>query len=239
MSDSFAPRFRSLRSTFVALTAAVALAAAGATANAAVGDAPPAQTTGGAVSSTPHKTAEFNGVVYALAYRGSTIYVGGDFTSAFYNGKTYPRQRLAAVNATTGALLPWAPTADKAVVGLAVDGSSVYATGSFAHVGGQKRDSIAKIDGDTGAVAAFKHTVSGTAKAVAAGNGLLYLVGHITAVDGHKRANTAAFSLATVYSTTAGSRPPTTPWRPSRPHPTGCTWAAASTARTRSAPPAG
>ena len=50
-----------------------------------------------------------NGSIITIVASGQTIYVGGSFTT--FHGQ--PRARLAAVDAATGALLPWSPQASE------------------------------------------------------------------------------------------------------------------------------
>jgi len=149
----------------------------------------------------------FNGTVLTIAYAKNTVYVGGDFTAALVNGKPVARGRLAAIDARTGELLPWAPVADGRVKSLVADGSSIYLAGDFARVAGQKRDSLARVDATSGALhSTFKHSISGRPMAAFAAHGRLYVGGTITAVDGQKRDRLAAFSL--------GSGTLDTRWRP-------------------------
>ena len=80
------------------------------------------------------------GRVLAMVERGGVVYLGGEFTGFVppSGGPVTPRSFLAAIDAATGKLLPWNPTADGSVRALAVsaDGRRLYVGGDFNAIGG-------------------------------------------------------------------------------------------------------
>ncbi len=116
------------------------------------------------VSATPESTANVGGTaVRAIVRVGNVVYLGGDFTQLTSpTGTVFPRQYLAAVDATTGQVLPWNPSADRPVYSLAAspDGTRIYAGGQFRFIGGQARTRLAAINPNTGAPLAWTPSVS-------------------------------------------------------------------------------
>jgi trimeric autotransporter adhesin len=148
------------------------------------------------VSSEPDNTPQTDGVVFSVLPVGNRIYLGGDFTHV----GGVARNRLAAIDATTGELTDWSPGANGKVLALAAspDGSRIYAGGSFGTIGGLTRTRLAAIDAITGAVdASFSTRIDKSVRAIAVLGNRLYMGGDFTSVQRQSRTRLASVDGAT------------------------------------------
>src|SRR3954452_14596077 len=100
--------------------------------------------------------AQPDGRVDAMAFRGSTLYLGGSFSHVVdRSGVSRVRGGLAAVDTASCDLTSWTSSADANVSALVVSGDKVYVAGSFTHVGGLARNRLAALDDSTAAVLPF------------------------------------------------------------------------------------
>jgi hypothetical protein len=127
-----------------------------------------------------------NGGVGALAVSGSTVYVGGSFTSIGGQARSY----LAALD-SSGRATTWNPGPDKQVGILTVSGSTVYAGGGFTSIGGQPRHGLAAID-TLGSVMSWNPNPDGWPSAIAVAGSIVYVGGSFTSIGGQPRSRIAA-----------------------------------------------
>ena len=109
----------------------------------------------------PSSSYQANGTVRKIIVVGNTAYLGGDFTAMIPSGggTAVTRNHAAAVDMTTGNLLPWNPNVNGTVRALLASGGNVYLGGSFTTVGGAAHKNMVEVNGTTGApVAAFANT---------------------------------------------------------------------------------
>ncbi len=121
------------------------------------------------------------GIVHALAYSGSTVYLGGVFTAV--NG--VPRNNLAAINYETGEILPFNPNVSSKVQALVLDGSTLYAGGAFTTVNGGTvtRHYLASFDTATGTATGFDPDPNWNVRSLALNGGTLYAGGDFSKVN--------------------------------------------------------
>lgn len=92
------------------------------------------------------------------------------------------RSNLAAIDLTTGSVLPWAPAVNDAVHALAAEGDTVYAGGLFTDVSGQPRSRLAALDATTGAVRAWTPApMSGIVRDIELDTAHVYALGALSA----------------------------------------------------------
>jgi hypothetical protein len=68
-------------------------------------------------------------VVRSIVAAADRVYIAGEFRYVGAGPNRTVRNRLAAVDLTTGALLPWDPSADDVVSALALRDSMLYVGG--------------------------------------------------------------------------------------------------------------
>lgn len=139
-------------------------------------------------------TPQSNGTVLALASRGSTLYVGGLFTT--FDGQT--RNRIAALDAATGALADWNPSASYTVRALAAGPGRCYVGGEFSVVGGRLHSGgFATLDSVSGQAIGWDAQLQhGVVSALAVTDSAICLGGVFSSAGGQPRKNFAALSVA-------------------------------------------
>jgi hypothetical protein len=151
--------------------------------------------------------------VSALAVDGGTVYAGGGFIGI--GGE--PRNKIAALDAASGAATSWNPDATgggawgsmwspAVVYDLAVSGGTVYACGTFTGIGGQPRYKIAALDALTGTATAwdpyadcepFPGRFDSYVRLVEVSGSTVYASGFFLCIGGQPRSGFAAFDATT------------------------------------------
>ncbi len=193
----------SVRAGVVAVLVAGMTVSGMSSARAATSPAPARPTTGVTQDALP--TVQIDGVAWAQAIVGNTVYVGGSFANARPAGAAAgtnltPRSNLLSYNLTTGALIAaFAPSLNGQVKSVVAspDGTRIYVGGSFTRADGVTRNRIAAYSTRTGAlITTFDPSVIGTVNSITATNDTVYAGGTFSAVNGVTRARLAAVSAA-------------------------------------------
>ncbi|MBL0740905.1 T9SS type A sorting domain-containing protein [Chryseolinea lacunae] len=138
---------------------------------------------------------EISEYVNSIDIVGNTVYAGGNFATV---GNT-TRSNLAAVDATTGSLLSWAPVSTGEVKKIRVAPAAAYVIGSFEKgVGGQVREAgVAALNLTNGNALSWNPDFDFSYVAdVALSTTDVYVAGFFYSVDGSPRPGLASFSLA-------------------------------------------
>jgi Concanavalin A-like lectin/glucanases superfamily len=183
----------------------LALVAVGAVALVPImGGATPAAAAGEAtISADTASTYQTNGVVWALAYANGVVYAGGSFDRVRPPGAApgtneTVRNNFAAFDASTGALLPCAPSAGGTSVRALTpspDGSTLYVGGLVTSFGGVGVQNLAALNTASCTVnTGFRPAVNGWVRAIATNStaSTVYFGGEFQSVAGEPRGLAAA-----------------------------------------------
>ena len=153
-----------------------------------------------------------DGTPFVFAFHGRTLFVGGEFSHIAGE----ERNSIAAFDLGTRRLEPWnaalEPQRDDGPIGayvwpfvadIVINGSTLYAGGSFDHAGGIARYGVVGLDLDTARPTAFDPGSGGYrfVKALALHAGALYVGGYFGDIGGAQRPSVAALDPHT------GTRP--------------------------------
>ena len=158
---------------------------------------------GQVVPETPRRDVPvvLDGIVYAHAQVGNTIFVGGEFQNvARADGTVISQPHIFAYDVSTGALLEnFRPVLDKRVRSLEAspDGTSVYVGGRFNTWDGAFVGKLAKLNATGALDARFTGTASAEVLSIAARNDKVFLAGDFTFLSGAERIGFGAVSATT------------------------------------------
>lgn len=151
-------------------------------------------------------TVQIDGIAWAQALVGKTVYAGGSFANARPAGAApgtslTPRANLLSYDLETGLLrTDFAPSLNGQVLAVTAspDGSRIYVGGDFTQANGQTRQRIAAYSTQTGElISSFAPPVNYQVRAIAATDSVVYVGGAFEGVGNQPRRNLAAFDAAT------------------------------------------
>ena len=131
----------------------------------------------------------------------NVAYIGGLFTSLTDPDPpftTVARNRVAAIDLTTGEPLPWNPNSNAGVLSIAHTTAAVYIAGDFQNIGGQSRTFLAAVNKTSGTALPWDPALGGgPVRVLTIAAGKLFVGGTFTHVAGTYRPHAAAFDLST------------------------------------------
>ncbi|MBU0975354.1 hypothetical protein KJ918_01020, partial [Patescibacteria group bacterium] len=138
-----------------------------------------------------------NSHVSTLTVSGSTVYVGGGFTTIGGQSRNF----LAALDTTSGNATAWNPNANSQVSTIAVSGSIVYVGGNFSTVGGQSRNYLAALDATSGNATAWNPNANNQVGIIAVVGSTVYVGGNFTTIGSQSRRSIASLDSITGIAT--------------------------------------
>ena len=132
--------------------------------------------------------------VLSLATNSTNIFAGGTFCIVGASA----RNNVAAVDATTGSLLPFDANTNNIVRSVYADGNYLYMGGDFTTVNGSiNKNRIAQVNGTTGIATGWNPNADGSVNALALSGTNLFVGGAFANIGGGARAKIASLSTLT------------------------------------------
>ena len=151
--------------------------------------------TTGALITSWAPTLNGQGLAIEASADGTRIYVGGEFTQV----SGVARPRLAAIDATTGAVVTgFNASVNSRVRAIDVNGDTLYLGGAFSTVGGQPRSRLAAVSATSGALTPWAPTVDSEVYGVVApaGSSTVVAGGRFEFANGQRVLGFGAFNAA-------------------------------------------
>ena len=136
---------------------------------------------------------EIDGPVYDIAASGNYVFVGGSFT----HFGDYPRNGIASLDASTGAVREWNPSVTGRVLSIAARGDIVYIAGAFSRVGARARMNLAAVNAVTASLLPWRPVTDGPVTAMAVDGERAFIGGDFRFVEGRDIFGSAVIDIAT------------------------------------------
>ena len=137
----------------------------------------------------------WGGMPFSVKKFGASNYLlGGAFTIV---GSLIPRTNLAAIDVSTGNLKPWQPTTSSEINKIILNGSHLYAAGTFTTASGIASSRIAKIDKNSGNILPSEIQTDSTTHDLAIVGGNIIATGYFTGINSTSKTRLGGVNLST------------------------------------------
>ena len=146
---------------------------------------------------------------------GSTLYIGGDFSSVVNTslGPSMSRSNAAALDLATGDFTAWDPSPDDVVTNIVAESGSVFVEGEFSQIGGASRTEVAALDpGGTGTAQSWDPALARTSgavdvKSIESDGSSVFIGGNFDEVGGQARGRLVEVDATTAVPTAFDPKP--------------------------------